>query len=192
MNTSSLQGQYAGIVTRGIAVIIDLAIIAVSLLAFTWGYNTVLDFVGIPTKCTTADDMGIIFYGICLGASGLQWAVTIFFAPVYYIFFWTLGGQTPGKALMGVRVVRLDGKPMTVGRSVRRFIGYGVCALSLGLGFAWAIIDDRRQGWDDKLAGTCVLYSWQARQNDVRLAKIRNRLSRQAPTPPDESASAPS
>src|SRR5215204_445934 len=154
MNVISMQGQYAGIVTRGFAVMIDLAIVTIALLVFTWGYNVALDFIGIPTKCTTADEMGLLYYGVCLGASGIQWAVTVFLAPVYYIFFWTLGGQTPGKALMGVRIVRLDGKAMNIGRSVRRLIGYVVCAASLGLGFAWAIIDDRRQGWDDKLAGT--------------------------------------
>lgn len=192
MSVTSLQGQYAGIVTRGFAVIIDLAIIAVSLLVFTWGYNVVLSFIGIPTKCTTLDDMGFLYYAVCLGATGIQWAVTVFLAPVYYIFFWTFGGQTPGKALMGVRVVRFDGQPMTVWRSVRRFFGYLVCAATLGLGFAWAIIDDRRQGWDDKLAGTVVIYSWQARQNDVNLAKVRNRLARQSQPSPDESASAAS
>lgn len=192
MSASSLQGQYAGIVTRGIALLIDLAIITTSLLLFTWGYNTALTFLRIPTTCTTADEMGFLYFGVCLGATAIQWTVTVFLAPVYYVFFWTLGGQTPGKALMGVRIVRLDGQVMTIGRSMRRLIGYGVCVVSLGLGFAWALIDDRRQGWDDKLAGTVVLYSWQARQNDVQLARIRNRLSRRNQAPPDEGASAPS
>lgn len=192
MSATSLQGQYAGIVTRGVAVIIDLAIITTSLLLFTWGYNTLLDFVGIPTTCTTADEMGLLYYGVCLGANGIQWTVTILLAPLYHLFFWTLGGQTPGKALMGVRIVRLDGQAMTIGRSVRRLIGYGVCTASLGVGFAWAVIDDRRQGWDDKLAGTVVLYSWEARQDDVQLARVRNRLARGNQAPPDEGASAPS
>lgn len=192
MSASLLQGQYAGIVTRGIALMIDLAIITTSILLFAWGYNTALDFLRIPTTCTTADEMGFLYFGICLGATAIQWTVEILLAPVYYIFFWTLGGQTPGKALMGVRIVRLDGQTMTIGRSVRRLIGYGVCIASLGLGFAWAVIDDRRQGWDDKLAGTVVLYSWEARQNDVRLAKIRNRLARRQQAPPDGGASAPS
>lgn len=192
MSTSSLQGQYAGFVTRAFALMIDLGIVASSLLVFTWLYNTVLDFLGIPTTCTTIEDLGLLYFGACLVASGIQWTVTVFLTPVYYIFFWTLGGQTPGKALMGVRIVRLDGQVMTIGRSVRRFIGYVVCIATLGLGFAWAIIDDRRQGWDDKLAGTCVIYSWQARQNDTRLARFRNRLARREKAPSDKGAPAPS
>ncbi len=175
MNHDSLQGQYAGIVTRGIALFIDLVVLSISLFAFNQVVILFLEFLGIPTDCSSSDAVGL-YYWACTGANYFRLFVTALLAPLYYLFFWTLGGQTPGKGLMGVRIVRLDGEPMNVRRSVRRLIGYGVCAATLGIGFLWAVIDDRRQGWDDKIAGTCVVYSWQARQDDDVLTRLRRRL----------------
>ena len=48
--------------------------------------------------------------------------------------------------------------------------------LTLGVGFLWVIIDDRREGWHDKLARTCVVYAWQARQNETLVNKMRRWL----------------
>jgi uncharacterized RDD family membrane protein YckC len=76
----------------------------------------------------------------------------------YVIFFWALVGYTPGKALIGLKVVRLDGKKLSFGRSVLRFFAYWISAIPLFLGFFWVLWDSKRQGWHDKIAGTQVLY----------------------------------
>jgi uncharacterized RDD family membrane protein YckC len=39
------------------------------------------------------------------------------------------------------------------------------------LGFLWILIDNRRQGWHDKMAGTCVIYNWPARPDENFLRK---------------------
>jgi uncharacterized RDD family membrane protein YckC len=88
------------------------------------------------------------------------------------LFFWTLTGQTPGMTLMGLRVVTTDGHYVSLGRSVRRLIGYFVSALVLWLGFLWILVDDRRQGWHDKIAGTCVVYNWSARPDETFFKKL--------------------
>ena len=72
---------------------------------------------------------------------------------------------------MGIRVVGPNGEYPTFWRSIRRYIGYLLIALSLGIGFLWVLIDKRRQGWDDKLAGTFVVYDWQARPDETFLAE---------------------
>jgi uncharacterized RDD family membrane protein YckC len=181
MSENTLQGQYAGVVTRGIAVFIDLGILSISLFVFNQVFLLGLEFLGVPTDCTTPEASGL-YYWACFGATWIRLGVTALLAPLYYLFFWTLGGQTPGKALMGVRIVRLDGNAMTFGRSLRRLIGYAVCIATVGLGFLWAVIDDKRQGWDDKIAGTCVVYSWEARQNQDLLARVRKRLGIASPS----------
>jgi uncharacterized RDD family membrane protein YckC len=89
-------------------------------------------------------------------------AASIVVIVAYPIVFWSLAGQTPGKAVMGLRIVRLDGKRMTVWRAVVRYVGSWLAALPLGLGFIWILLDKRRQGWHDKIAGTCVVYTWGA------------------------------
>ncbi len=74
------------------------------------------------------------------------------------VFFWLHYGATPGKMLMGLRVVAVaDGGPLSIKRAVLRYIGYFLSALPLYLGFLWALWDRRRQGFHDKIAGTTVV-----------------------------------
>jgi len=42
----------------------------------------------------------------------------------YFVLFWTLGGLTSGKALMGLRVVTRDGRRLSRMRSAVRLFGY--------------------------------------------------------------------
>lgn len=150
-----LQGQYAGFVTRGAAVLIDLFIIS-TIYSITAAFSELLIsfLMGMSMADLFAAQKWLV-YVTAFGASVLP--------VVYHIFFWTLTGQTPGKAIMGIRVYRWDGERVTLGRAIRRYIGYSLSAPLFGVGFLWALIDNRRQTWHDKLAGTVVVYSWQAR-----------------------------
>jgi uncharacterized RDD family membrane protein YckC len=84
--------------------------------------------------------------------------LTTLFVIGYYTFFWTLVGYTPGKAVLGLRVVRKNGGKLSFGRSLLRFFAYWISMLPLFLGFFWVLWDSKRQGWHDKIAGTQVLY----------------------------------
>jgi uncharacterized RDD family membrane protein YckC len=77
----------------------------------------------------------------------------------YYVFFWTFIGYTPGKALMGLRIVRQDGRPLSFWRAWLRFIGYSISALPFFLGFIWILFDRQHEGWHDKIANTHVIYT---------------------------------
>ena len=68
-------------------------------------------------------------------------------------------GLTPGKWLLGLRVVRFDTKePARFWRmALRQVIGQWVAAIVCYLGFIWAIFDANRQGWHDKIAKTLVI-----------------------------------
>jgi uncharacterized RDD family membrane protein YckC len=95
---------------------------------------------------------------------GFTWAVVIpyygmavLINAVYFIYFHGTTGQTPGKKLLGLRVVQADGEPMTLGIAFLRWVGYIISKIPLLLGFIWAAFDDRKQGWHDKIAGTCVV-----------------------------------
>jgi uncharacterized RDD family membrane protein YckC len=78
-------------------------------------------------------------------------------AAIYLIAFWRLGGQTPGKWLLGLKVVRVGGGPMSVGRAALRFGGYLLSAIPFYAGFLWILGPDRR-GWHDRISGTEVVY----------------------------------
>jgi hypothetical protein len=119
----------------------------------------------------------------------LQVLLVVIIPPGYFILFWTLGGQTLVQYAMGLRVVRVDGKRMTVLRSLARWLGYFVSFIALGLGFLWVLWDDRRQGFHDKLVKTVVVYAWEARQNEFLLDRIRSKLRRKkAPAKSEPSA----
>jgi len=67
-------------------------------------------------------------------------------------------GKSFGKTFIGLRVVRLDGKPMDYKTALtRNLIGYTASLIVFGLGFLWMFWDGKQQGWHDKLAKTIVV-----------------------------------
>ena len=77
---------------------------------------------------------------------------------VYFPYFWQKSGQTPGKRMMGIKVVRdSDGGPLTWGMAIIRLVGYWVSGLVFYLGYIWIFIDKRKRGWHDLIASTVVI-----------------------------------
>lgn len=76
---------------------------------------------------------------------------------IYSIWFHGTVGQTPGKMLFGLRVIRITGQRMTFGIAFLRWVGYLVSGLVFLLGFLWIGVDERKQGWHDKIAATLVI-----------------------------------
>jgi uncharacterized RDD family membrane protein YckC len=80
---------------------------------------------------------------------------------VYFPLFWARSGSTPGMMLFGLRVVRdRDGGPISGGTALVRYLGFILLSFTsiIGLiGFGWILVDSRRRGWHDLLAGTCVI-----------------------------------
>lgn len=76
---------------------------------------------------------------------------------VYFVVFVGGCGQTPGKMLTGLTVVRRDGSRVGYGRAVLRWLGYWVAALPLGLGFLGVLATKERRGVHDWIAGTRVV-----------------------------------
>ena len=91
-----------------------------------------------------------------LVAMGLVGAVL---AAGYFLFFWSLSGQTLGKLLTGGRVVdgRGGGGALGASRAALRLVGAVLSAVPLGAGFLGLWTDTERRGWHDRLAGTKVV-----------------------------------
>ncbi len=98
-----------------------------------------------------------IFTSEQLGVNPIGVLLIVIISIGYYLYFWTNSGQTPGKKLLGLRVVSKDESPITTGQALLRLIGYSISGLFLSLGFLWAIWDGEKQGWHDKIAGTYVV-----------------------------------
>ncbi len=145
-------GEYAGIVSRGIAFFLDALVVVV---VCTIGFELVV---------TVLSNIGVAHASVTFSANGIGYLSAI---PVVFVAYcsasWVLAGRTPGMFLLGVRVVRPDGESPRAGRSVARALAYWISAI-LMLGFIWIMFDDRRQGFHDKIAGTFVVYDWPGRR----------------------------
>jgi uncharacterized RDD family membrane protein YckC len=76
----------------------------------------------------------------------------------YYIGMWGARGQTIDQMVLGLKVVRVDGQPMTYGKAALRWVGYLVSGLTLGIGFMMIAFDSQQhRGLHDRIAGTMVV-----------------------------------
>jgi hypothetical protein len=89
-----------------------------------------------------ADEIGI----------GFGWAGLYF---TLFVALW--GGRTPGKRLMRIRIVRLDGKPIGLWAAFNRFGGYAASIFTGLLGFVEMFWDRNRQALHDRIASTVVV-----------------------------------
>jgi hypothetical protein len=77
---------------------------------------------------------------------------------LYFTAFTALWkGQTPGKKLFGIRVLRLDGLPLTLWASFERFGGYAAGLFTGLMGYAQVFWDRNRQAIQDKISETVVI-----------------------------------
>ncbi len=157
-------GRYAGFISRAIALLIDQAIIGITVAIMFVIVRSVLSIGGMQLEQCTAwvpmDSVSDIFDNVCRAVRGTTFFVSIVFGPIYYILLWSFGGQTLGMSVTGVRVVQANGTSLPIGRSIRRIFGFVLCILTLGIGFLSVNWDTRRQGWHDKIANSYVVYSW--------------------------------
>ena len=93
---------------------------------------------------------------VAAALAGAWWTLA---AGAYFVLCWSVTGQTPGLRLMGLRVVDAHGSPPGVGRSVVRFVGLLLAIAPLFAGFLPVLVDRRRRGLHDFLAGTVVVYA---------------------------------
>lgn len=109
--------------------------------------------------------LGVLFTAV-FGSAGAGTGLTMLLSLLLYWWYYTdsyaRSGQTPGKRVVGIRVVAADGSYLTRGRATGRAIMYlveGVLAYGfIGLlGYLWMAWDKDRQTWHDKVAGSYVI-----------------------------------
>lgn len=85
------------------------------------------------------------FSGYLLGVSFL-----------FFGWFWTHGGQTPGMRCWKIRLLADDGGPVGWKQAAARFIWAWIAAACFGLGYGWMVFDVRKRAWHDLATGTLV------------------------------------
>ena len=110
--------------------------------------------------------LGLLTAGLAISGAaplavvtGLLVVISVFAISLgYFPWFWVNGGATPGMRIFGLRVVRdRDGGPIGWGEAILRVIGLWIGGAVFYLGYIWILIDKRRRGWHDLIAGTIVV-----------------------------------
>lgn len=88
-----------------------------------------------------------------------SWIVSLGLAFVYYGFFYTKYGQTPGKMVFKLKVVRANDLSLVGwGRAfVRDVLGKWISGIIILLGYFWYFMSEKRQTWHDLIADTYVV-----------------------------------
>jgi len=82
----------------------------------------------------------------------------------YMVLGWGIWGSSVGKAALGLRIVRKDGRPMTLSAGAWRVACYLLVSIPAKLGLVAAVWHPQRRGWHDLLAGTIVVQAGKVRE----------------------------
>jgi uncharacterized RDD family membrane protein YckC len=149
------QRYYAGAVSRFTAYAIDLAV-GSGLLALIFAV------ISYAAQIVTGQSIAWNHYGWASGVISVCWYF------LYFGYSWAVSGRTVGMAVLGLRVVRADGADIDPWRGVVRAAAFPLSFLLFGLGFAGILVQHEHRALHDLIAGTAVLYAW-----DARAARLR-------------------
>ncbi len=165
--SAGLRGHYAGSVSRFLGYAIDIG-------AISGLFGLALAAVSFAVGLVTG-------HAFSWNRSGLPVAVGYgcwWFA--YFAYAWAASGKTFGMAVLGIRVVSRQGGLAGTRRAIARTLAFPLSFLLFGLGFAGILLGGERRALHDVIAGTAVVYTWDARAQRLRFL-ARGDL---APVPP--------
>ncbi|MBE2223433.1 MAG: RDD family protein, partial [Anaerolineae bacterium] len=168
----TFKGHYAGFVTRLVAFVIDILIVSISIGVMLGTINLILNFFNIDLSSVGYGTDSLSEFANAVIIFLTSFTFTFLVSMTYTMFFWMVAGKTIGKAVMGVRVIGPKGARMTLGRSFKRYIGYWISAIPLFMGYFWVLVNDQRHGWHDVLAGTSVIYDYEAQYTEAGLGRL--------------------
>jgi uncharacterized RDD family membrane protein YckC len=165
----SLQGHYAGFASRFASFVVDLIVL-------TGIFMLVLAAINFAASIVTGKEIAFNRGNLWVVIAYLIWGF------IYFAHFWGLNGRTAGEALFGVQVLTDEGGDVSFRRAALRTLAFPLSFVILGLGFLGILLGEQRRALHDVIAGTVVVYSW-----DARAARLRF-LSRESSPGADRSA----
>jgi uncharacterized RDD family membrane protein YckC len=137
--------ERAGALTRSLAFGLDALIVNLA-------FSGLAAITALIATFFTGNDHGLSGLALALGTAA--WLVL---GGFYLVAFWSLAGQTPGMRFFGIRL-GVDGRGLPLRASLRRLVGLWLAIAPFGIGLLGILFDERRRGWQDRLAGVDVLY----------------------------------
>ncbi|MBN1865336.1 MAG: RDD family protein [Victivallales bacterium] len=158
MQESGKKGQvyhrYGGFWIRALALIIDGFI--TFFLGLPIGFVMGL-VIGLLTAVGEEGGPGVFVMIIALQI--LNFVVGLLIPLLYDVWFLTRKNATPGKMLLGLKVINADGtEKITAGKAVGRYFAKVLNGFTLNIGYIIAAFDDEKRGLHDMLCSTRVVY----------------------------------
>lgn len=157
--------RYAGVLSRTLAGLVDAALLAVLITATGWMAEVLarqvlgVSFVDV-SRCAQFTGWWRVRTLTCRALPRVLPLASFIYPFIYRVAFWTVSGKTAGMALLGLKLLRTDGSRVNLRTAVVRLIGDVLCTVCFGLGFLPILGSARRQGLNDRLARTVVVYDW--------------------------------
>ena len=154
--TVGRQGNYAGAVSRLAAFAADVGA--------SWGLYTLgVALLNAAIKLVSGHSFTLSNHQLVAFIVLTAWEF------LYFSYQWAVSGKTLGMALLGLQVVTAQGGPISGRQAVFRTVGLGFTLFfTLGIGFAGIVYQHERRALNDFIAGTAVVYDW-----DARAARLR-------------------
>ena len=137
----------AGIITRGVAAVIDLVVVLLIMSAL-YGGLVLVRLVYSPTAFSLPS-LNAVFSTL----------MTFAVAVVYLTGCWTVSGSTAGAVTMGLRVVGRRSPRVSLLVGLLR----AICCVLFPIGLLWVVVDRQRRSLQDIIFRTRVIYSKRAR-----------------------------
>jgi uncharacterized RDD family membrane protein YckC len=146
----TVTGHYAGPASRAVAAALDVAAVLAS-------YSLIYSVLALLDRAFLGDRLD-------LSRSGVWGAVTLaLWAFLYNYSSLLIAGRTPGKGLVGLRVVTTQGAAISGRAALVRTLVLPVSTLALGVGLVGIVVGRTHRALHDVAARTCVVYDWGAR-----------------------------
>jgi uncharacterized RDD family membrane protein YckC len=102
---------------------------------------------------------GLIFAPAMIGLIGLSAMIGIALGAAYEVYFLSAHGATPGKMVLGLRVIRADGGPISPMLALGRHFALWISGFILMIGYIMAGFDPEKRALHDRICETRVVYS---------------------------------
>jgi len=147
----------AGFWIRAGAYVIDLIILGVAQGAVQMAFlsRTMRPMGQVQPNVSPEDALAAI--GSMLGMVALSTLISVAISSLYEGLFVARLAATPGKMAFGLRVVRLDGSPVGLGRAFGRYFAKMLSAIMLWIGFILVAFDSEKRGLHDMICDTRVV-----------------------------------
>jgi uncharacterized RDD family membrane protein YckC len=77
-------------------------------------------------------------------------------ATLFYVYFWSRNGQTPGMLAWRIRVTTADGHPPSIKLAGKRLLLACLSFAAAGIGFLLALTEKEKRTWHDLRSNTRV------------------------------------